>query len=155
MPNAFANLGKYYQTPYCKNDTLNQQCIFLHMFKMEMKGISNCKKSCSVKEFTGETYLRYNQKPQSNETGEYYFKYVYSYLIFIILFSRVIITTLNNKTSKGQDLLYLIPRRQFLSVSLPQDALQESKAIYLPMVIIITSPFFVFPSLITAGWDHF
>ena len=32
--------------------------------------------SCSVKEFTGETYLRYNQKPQSNETGEYYFKYV-------------------------------------------------------------------------------
>ena len=46
------------------------------MMDMEMKGISNCKKSCSVKEYTGETFLQYNQKPQSNETGEYYFKYV-------------------------------------------------------------------------------
>ena len=76
MNNAFANLGKYYQTPYCKNDTLNQQCIYNYMMEMEMKGILNCKKSCSVKEYTGETFLRYNQKPQSNETGEYYFKYV-------------------------------------------------------------------------------
>ena len=76
MNNAFANLGKYYQTPYCKNDTLNQQCIYYHMMEMEMKGILNCKKSCSVKEYTGETFLRYNQKPKSNETEEYYFKYV-------------------------------------------------------------------------------
>ena len=75
MPNAFANLGKYYQTPYCKNDTLNQLCIYRHMNMLVKKGMSNCQKSCSVIEYTGEIFLRYNQKSQSNETDEYYLKY--------------------------------------------------------------------------------
>ena len=75
MPNALANLGKYYQTPYCKNDTRGTYCIYRHMNKLQRKG-HNCKKSCSIKEYTGETFLRYSQKPKSNETDEYYFKYI-------------------------------------------------------------------------------
>ena len=74
MPNLFANIGKNYKTPFCQNGADSQECNLKQMVKMSDE-YSKCKKSCSIKEYTGETYLRYNLPKTSNETDEYYFKY--------------------------------------------------------------------------------
>ena len=74
MPNLFANIGKNYKTPFCQNGADSQECNLKQMVKMSDE-YSKCKKSCSIKEYTGETYLRYNFPKTSNEKDEYYFKY--------------------------------------------------------------------------------
>ena len=73
MPNVFANMGKYYTTPFCQNVTDCPECITTGMLIRNDKD-ERCKKSCSIKEYTGEIYLRYNQKT-SDEKDVYYFKY--------------------------------------------------------------------------------
>ena len=62
-------MGKYYTTPFCQKVT-NKATEVLMMNDVDER----CKKSCSIKEYVGETYLRYNQKT-SNEIDRYYFKY--------------------------------------------------------------------------------
>ena len=77
MPNTFANMGKYFTTPFCQKDTDSQLCITeeMKMINDQDEGRSKCKKSCSIKEYTGENYLRYNLQKTANEMDEYYFKY--------------------------------------------------------------------------------
>ena len=77
MPNIFANMGKYYTTPFCQNFTYCPECITMITIGMLIRNDQDesCKKSCSIKEYTGETYLRYNLQETSDEEDRYYFKY--------------------------------------------------------------------------------
>ena len=76
IPNAFSILGKNYSTPFCRNDTDNEQCaikIIHHQIK-EQDIASDCKKSCSNLEYFGEFELN---MPFSNgkNWNLYYLKY--------------------------------------------------------------------------------
>ena len=65
MPNALANIGKNYTTPFCQNDTHNQHCVFKHVHN----GLdSKCKRSCSIKEYIGAVYK--NVPKSSDKKGQ-------------------------------------------------------------------------------------
>ena len=73
MPNVFANMDKNYSIAFCCNDTHSQQCILIPMLK-EDDG-SNCKKSCSNKEYLGEVYLNVPITSDVKDQDLYYFMY--------------------------------------------------------------------------------
>ena len=77
IPNVFSNLGKNYSTPFCQNDTDNEQCAFKIIDQIQEQEImSDCKKSCSILEYTGKIVLN---MPFYSDKGEnwnmYYLKY--------------------------------------------------------------------------------
>ena len=51
IPDAFSIVSKNFSTPFCQNDTANQQCNFKN--KQEIASRS-CKKSCSILKYFGE-----------------------------------------------------------------------------------------------------
>ena len=52
IPNAFSIIGgRNFNTPFCGNDTFNQQCIAKQILN---EVGSKCKKSCSIMEYYGE-----------------------------------------------------------------------------------------------------
>ena len=70
IPNGFANMGTNYSAAFCRNDTDSQRCVFMPMLKQ-----SNCKKSCSKKEYFGEAYLNVPIISDVEDRDIYYFKY--------------------------------------------------------------------------------
>ena len=52
IPNIFLNMGKNYSTPFCQNDTYDQQCMAKEILEKDLG--SKCKKSCSTLEYYGE-----------------------------------------------------------------------------------------------------
>ena len=61
IPNIFSNMGRNYSTPFCQNDTYNQQCMAKEILEKDLG--SKCKKSCSTLEYYGEieTYMPYHE----------------------------------------------------------------------------------------------
>ena len=70
IPEIFKNMGTNYTTPFCQNDTNNQRCILAN----KEVGM-NCEKSCSIKEYIGETYLNSPRSSDVKDRDLYYFKY--------------------------------------------------------------------------------
>ena len=70
-------MGKKYKTPFCQNDTDNQRCIFdyLYMYILNQEVGYNCEKSCSIKEYIGETYLNNPYTSDGKDQDKYKFKY--------------------------------------------------------------------------------
>ena len=58
IPNVFSNLGKNYSTPFCQNDMDNEKCAFEIIEQIQEQEImSDCKKACSILEYTGKFVL--------------------------------------------------------------------------------------------------
>ena len=74
IPNVFSNLGKNYSTPYCQNDTDNEQCVFNIINQIQEQEImSDCKKSCSILEYTGKFVLNMPIYSDKGENWNMYF----------------------------------------------------------------------------------
>ena len=67
MPNVFSNMEKSFNTPFCQNDTATQQCIFNYISNKTVG--ANCKKSCSILEYLGESVLNF---PYQSKSGAEY-----------------------------------------------------------------------------------
>ena len=77
IPKAISYLGRNYSTPFCEDDPDNE-CAWKIVQKINSQKIaSNCKKSCSNLEYSGQIALN---RPSFSKKGEnwtqYYFKYV-------------------------------------------------------------------------------
>ena len=77
IPNIFSNLGKNYSTPFCQNDTDNEQCAFKIIEQIQEQEImSDCKKACSILEYTGKIVLN---MPRYSDKGENWNMYSLKY----------------------------------------------------------------------------
>ena len=80
IPNVFSNLGQNYNTAFCQNDTVNEECIVRQIMEQEIG--SYCKKSCLNLEYFGEVDLTMPYIQNCNELwsdsencSSYYLKY--------------------------------------------------------------------------------
>ena len=73
MPNIFSNLGINFSTPFCQNDTKNEDCALKIGEKiMKQKIGSNCQKSCSTLGYNGEVAINM-PNPSTLNTSNIYF----------------------------------------------------------------------------------
>ena len=77
IPNVFSNLGKNYSSPFCQNDTDNEKCAFEIIEQIQEQEImSDCKKACSILEYTGKIVLN---MPRYSDKGENWNMYSLKY----------------------------------------------------------------------------
>ena len=77
IPNVFSNLGKNYSTPFCQNDMDNEQCALKIIDQIQEQEImSDCKKACSILEYTGKIVLN---MPRYSDKGENWNMYSLKY----------------------------------------------------------------------------
>ena len=73
MPNIFSNLGINFSTPFCQNDTKNEDCALKIGEKiMKQKIGSKCQKSCSTLGYNGEVAINMPNPSTLNSSNAYF-----------------------------------------------------------------------------------
>ena len=73
MPNIFSNLGINFSSPFCQNDTKNEDCALEIGEKiMKQKIGSKCQKSCSTLGYNGEVAMNMPHPSTSNISNTYF-----------------------------------------------------------------------------------
>ena len=73
MPNIFSNLGINFSTPFCQNDTKNEDCALKIGDKiMKHKIESKCQKSCSTLGYNGEVVMKMINPSRLNSSNAYF-----------------------------------------------------------------------------------
>ena len=75
IPDAFSIVSKNYSTPFCQNDTANQQCNFKNKQEIASK---SCKKSCSILKYFGEFELNFPYQSEKENWNIYFITYLLS-----------------------------------------------------------------------------